>query len=170
MKGFSLAAVAWMLVLSPSISALAQPSAGAPPAAVSGSAQTARSSAPPPLPPISEPPSAATAPAATAPEQPSAAGSASASFRARRAIDTEVPPALEAEAGAEPLADPALDEALRWRAQNTLLGPTGGLRVVDGASGPPGTARLQFGIDYFSADEYLFVLDHDESLGGVLSL
>jgi outer membrane protein OmpA-like peptidoglycan-associated protein len=175
MKGFLRcpgAALGWLLVLSPSISALAQPNASAPPAAVSGSAQAAPSSAPPPLPPISEPPSAATVPAAAGPAQPSAAGSASASLSARRTIDTEVPPALlrEGEAGADPLADPALDEVLRWRAQNTWLGPTGGLRVVDGASGPPGTARLQFGFDYFSANEYLFVFDHNESLGGVLSI
>jgi outer membrane protein OmpA-like peptidoglycan-associated protein len=68
------------------------------------------------------------------------------------------------------LSDPEFDEALRWRAQNTWLGPVGGIRVVDAASGPAGTARLQFAFDYFSADEQLFVLDHDEWLGGVLSL
>lgn len=172
MKGF-LRYLGWVLVLSPSISVLAQPNASAPPAAVSGDAQGAPSAAPP-LPPISEPPAPATAPPAAGPAQPSAAGDRRASFSTGRAIDTEVPPALGDEAGedpaADPATDPALDEALRWRAQNTWLGPTGGLHVVDGASGPPGTARLQFGFDYFSADEFLFVFDHNEWLGGVLSL
>ncbi|HET6338709.1 MAG TPA: OmpA family protein [Polyangiales bacterium] len=177
MKGF-LRYVGWALVLGSSVPAMSVPalaqSGAAQPAAPSGVAPPAPSGLTP-LPPISEPPGAtpAVAPAAPAAAQPSAAGSARLAVGtagASGAVDTEVAAAPSDEAGEELPTDPELDEALRWRAQNTWLGPAGGVRVVDAASGPPGTARLQFGFDYFSADEYLYVLDHDEWLGGVLSL
>jgi outer membrane protein OmpA-like peptidoglycan-associated protein len=181
MKGY-LRYLGWALVLGSTVwaisgPALAQSGAVAEPAAGSGAAQPAPSALPP-LPPISEPPGAAqaasqAAPPVAAPAQPSAAGSASVSAGtagARGAVDTEMAPPPSDEPAEELPADPELDEALRWRAQNTWHGPAGGIRVVDAASGPPGTLRLQFGFDYFSADEFLFVLDHDEWLGGVLSL
>jgi OmpA-OmpF porin, OOP family len=149
-----------VLVLSSSVPATAQEDPNAPPAAASGA-----TSGPRPLPPISNPGGPAAA-------QPAAAGSASASasgsVSTRRAIDTEMAPIATREG--PHLSDPELDEVLRWRAQNTWLGPAGGIRVVDAGSGPPGTARLQFAFDYFSSDEYLYVLDHNEWLGGVLSL
>ncbi len=167
--------LACLLVLSSSVPALAQQDPGAAPAAVSGESPTPpppRPSAPPPLPPISTPPGYAPAqPATPPPSQPAAAGSASgsASISTRRPIDTELPPIATLRDAPE-LTDPELDEALRWRAQNTWLGPIGGLRVVDGTSGPAGTLRLQFAFDYFSDDEYLYSFDHNEWLGGVLSL
>lgn len=165
--------LACVLVLSSSVPALAQQEASAPPAAVSGGTPTPPPplpSAPPPLPPISTPPGYAPPQPATPP--PAAAGSASASgsfSTRRRPIDTEMAP-VAVPRDVPALTDPELDEALRWRAQNTWLGPIGGLRVVDGTSGPPGTLRMQFGFDYFSSDDYLFVTDQNEWLGGVLSL
>jgi outer membrane protein OmpA-like peptidoglycan-associated protein len=171
MKG-SLRFLAWMHVLSLSTAALAQPNASAPtetapaapPAAASG-ALPPPNEPPPPL-PLSAPSPSATAPSAAQPS--AAAPRASASFSA--AVDDEKPPSLTASGDAEFTPDAAVDDALRWRAQNTWFGPAGGIRVIDGTSGPAGTARLQFGFDYFSASDYLFTGDTNEWLGGVLSL
>ncbi len=126
---------------------------------------------------VPQPPAAATAPppavapaASAAPAQPAAQSGVPAS--AGFAVDSEVPPAAVADEDEEPsLQDQRdLDDELRFRAQNSWNGPTGGVRVIDASSGPPGTARLQFGFDYFSATDYLVLPDTNESLGGIMSL
>jgi OmpA-OmpF porin, OOP family len=60
-------------------------------------------------------------------------------------------------------------DALRT-AHNTWFGSTGGLRVIDGASGAPGTLRFQLGFDYFGASDYLEVNDKHRYTSGTLSL
>ncbi|HKU43798.1 MAG TPA: OmpA family protein, partial [Polyangiales bacterium] len=118
---------------------------------------------PPPLQPVTP------QPPAVKPVQPAAAAPAAAPAaqpRAAVALDDEV----AADVDEPDEATRAFDEDLRFRAQNTWLGPTGGFRIVDASSGPAGTARLQFGFEYFSASEFLYVLDQNENLGGALSL
>jgi outer membrane protein OmpA-like peptidoglycan-associated protein len=56
------------------------------------------------------------------------------------------------------------------RAQSTWFGSSGGLRVIDAASGEVGTFRLQLGFDYFRAGDFLVVHDTDQALSGTLSL
>jgi outer membrane protein OmpA-like peptidoglycan-associated protein len=58
----------------------------------------------------------------------------------------------------------------RFRSHNTWLGPVGGLRVVDAGSGEPSTFRLQLGVDFFLASDYLVVDDSNDWLGGTVSL
>jgi outer membrane protein OmpA-like peptidoglycan-associated protein len=107
---------------------------------------------PPPLQPVAAP----------------AAGPAPAT--AQVAADAELAADANREGSEPAIHEREFDEDLRWRSQNTWLGPTGGLRVVDAGSGPAGTARLHFAFDYFSASEFLFVGDHNEWLGGIFSL
>jgi outer membrane protein OmpA-like peptidoglycan-associated protein len=54
--------------------------------------------------------------------------------------------------------------------QNTWLGPSGGLHVVDAGSGPIGTLRLQLGVDFFSTSDFMLAGDSDDYTGGTLSL
>jgi OOP family OmpA-OmpF porin len=56
------------------------------------------------------------------------------------------------------------------RAQNTWYGSSGGVRVIDGGSGEPGSVRLQLAFDYFSSKEFLLPKDKHRSLSGTLSL
>jgi outer membrane protein OmpA-like peptidoglycan-associated protein len=82
-------------------------------------------------------------------------------------------PAPPADDGAESSeADPQAEtrDAQRLRAQNTWVGPVGGLHVVDAGSGPSGTFRLQFGFDAFSSDDFLVQGDNNDHMGGTLSL
>ncbi|HKP57083.1 MAG TPA: OmpA family protein [Polyangiales bacterium] len=116
---------------------------------------------PPPLQPVAAPP----------PAPPAAPAAATGTV----ALDTERPPVADGDAdgdgdGKAQAPDREFDENLRWRAQNTWFGPTGGIRVLDADGGPVGTARLQFAFDYFSANEFLVVGDHNESMGGIFSL
>ena len=65
------------------------------------------------------------------------------------------------------------DEALRdrlFRAQNTYLGPVGGLHVVDAGSGSVGSFRLQLATDFFFTSDYLVANDDADHIGGSLSL
>lgn len=61
-------------------------------------------------------------------------------------------------------------DAQRLRAQNTWLGPVGGIHVVDAGSGPRGTFRLQLGLDLFTSDGFLIAGDDNDYMGGALSL
>lgn len=58
----------------------------------------------------------------------------------------------------------------RFRSHNTWLGPVGGLHVVDAGSGEAGTFRLQLGVDFFGANDYLLDGDANNWLGGTVSL
>lgn len=53
---------------------------------------------------------------------------------------------------------------------NTWFGSTGGVRVIDGASGAPGSLRFQLGFDYFGASDFLEVNDKHRYTSGTLSL
>jgi outer membrane protein OmpA-like peptidoglycan-associated protein len=71
------------------------------------------------------------------------------------------------------IATPESDDspaARRARVQNTWLGPTGGLHVVDAGSGDAGVLRLQLGADFFSAGDFMIAGDRNDYAGSVLSL
>ncbi len=53
---------------------------------------------------------------------------------------------------------------------NTLLGPVGGVHVVDAASGQPGTFRTQIAAQLFRKNGFLLPRDQHRRVGGVLSL
>jgi len=55
-------------------------------------------------------------------------------------------------------------------AHNTWFGSTGGVRVIDGASGAPGTLRFQLGFDYFGASDFLEVNDKHRYTSGTLTI
>jgi len=60
--------------------------------------------------------------------------------------------------------------AVNPRAQNTWFGSTGGVRIIDAASGEPGTLRFQLGVDYFRSKDFLVPHDTNEMLSGTFSL
>ena len=117
-----------------------------------------------------QPPAASPAPASTpAPAAPPAIGPQPTQPPWRRgaaiqAGDSETASSAAASGGTQTQA------GTNVRAQNSWLGSTGGLHVIDGSSGPVGTARMQLGFDYFSASDLLELGDHDQGLSGVLSL
>jgi outer membrane protein OmpA-like peptidoglycan-associated protein len=84
-------------------------------------------------------------------------------------VDAEKPSA-KAEAADEAEAAPESREAQLSRVQNTWLGPSGGLHVVDAGSGAPGTLRLQLGVDFFSSHNFLLPQDSNSYSGGTFSL
>jgi OOP family OmpA-OmpF porin len=55
-------------------------------------------------------------------------------------------------------------------AQNAWVGSTGGVHVIDGSSGELGSLRLQLGLDFFSARDFLEPGDKDQALSGQLSV
>jgi outer membrane protein OmpA-like peptidoglycan-associated protein len=65
---------------------------------------------------------------------------------------------------------PESRDAQLLRAQNTWLGPVGGLHVVDAGSGPGGTLRLQLGVDFFSSHGFLIQHDVNQYSGGTLAI
>ena len=78
------------------------------------------------------------------------------------AVDTQAQAAAPPTAASTPPAHP--------RAQNTWFGSSGGVRVIDGGSGEPGSVRLQLAFDYFGSSEFLRPKDKHRSLSGTLSL
>ena len=77
---------------------------------------------------------------------------------------------IDADVDEAPMDD---DEALRARlflAQNTYLGPVGGLRVVDAGSGAPGSFRVQLLTDFFFASDFIQPEDDADHIGGSLSI
>lgn len=74
-------------------------------------------------------------------------------------------------ADAEPTA--AEDEARASRVaevQNSFSGPTGGIRIVDAASGPKGTFRLALNTEFFVIRDYFVPTDTAHHFAGNLSL
>ena len=57
-----------------------------------------------------------------------------------------------------------------FRAQNTYLGPVGGLHVVDAASGAVGTFRVQLATDFFFTNDFIVPDDDADHIGGSLSI
>jgi outer membrane protein OmpA-like peptidoglycan-associated protein len=69
--------------------------------------------------------------------------------------------------------EPEADEARRarlFRAQNSYLGPVGGLHVVDAGSGAVGSFRVQLATDFFFASDFIVQDDDADHIGGSLSL
>jgi OOP family OmpA-OmpF porin len=87
-------------------------------------------------------------------------------WRRKQRADTETPTGTHAAGGG----DAERGAGRNTAAQNSWLGSTGGLHLIDGSSGEIGTLRLQFGFDYFSASDLLEIGDSDDALSGVLSL
>ncbi len=83
------------------------------------------------------------------------------------------PPASQVDDGREPAEGeppPETRDAQRLRMQNSFGGPVGGFHLVDGGSGPPGTFRLQLGIDAFTTSDFLVANDVNDRVGGTISL
>ena len=71
-------------------------------------------------------------------------------------------------------ADPdSPDEARAARVaevQNSFSGPTGGIRIIDAASGPKGTFRLALNTEFFVIGDYFVPTDRAQHFAGNLSL
>ena len=67
-----------------------------------------------------------------------------------------------------PRDDPEDDR--RGRMFNSWFGPTGGFHLVDGLTAPPGTFRVQLGIEFFAKDGFHLPNDSHSRVGGTLSL
>jgi OOP family OmpA-OmpF porin len=55
-------------------------------------------------------------------------------------------------------------------AQNSWSGSSGGVHMIDGSSGEVGSLRLQLGLNFFSAHDFLVPGDKDQALSGQLSM
>ncbi len=53
---------------------------------------------------------------------------------------------------------------------NTILGPVGGIHVLDANSGPAGSFRVGLTADFFSAGSFLRPGDQNDNIGGTVSL
>jgi outer membrane protein OmpA-like peptidoglycan-associated protein len=97
---------------------------------------------------------------------------AAATVATKPAADNETPFAERGPSAAKPAkpAAPESRDAQLLRVENTWLGPAGGLHVVDAGSGPPGTLRLQLGIDFFATSNFLLANDKNQYSGGTLAL
>ncbi|NNE20378.1 MAG: hypothetical protein HKN10_18080, partial [Myxococcales bacterium] len=71
-------------------------------------------------------------------------------------------------------ADPVLSkdrhEARVAEVQNSFSGPTGGIRIIDAASGPRGTFRLALNTEFFVIADYFVPTDRAQHFAGNLSL
>ncbi|MBO6936198.1 MAG: OmpA family protein [Deltaproteobacteria bacterium] len=86
------------------------------------------------------------------------------------AVDDEDPAAIDDDEDED---DDEEDESVRerlFRAQNTYLGPTGGLHVVDAGSGAVGSFRVQLATDFFFANDFIVQDDDADHIGGSLSI
>ncbi len=61
-------------------------------------------------------------------------------------------------------------EARVAEVQNSFSGPTGGIRIVDAASGPQGTFRLALNSEFFVIKDYFVPTDEAQHFAGNLSL
>jgi len=91
--------------------------------------------------------------------------------------NVQVDETLEGDAHATGATLPPPAAAQRWQepdelrlAHNTWFGSTGGVRVIDGGSGAPGTLRFQLGFDYFGASDFLEVNDKHRYTSGTLTI
>jgi outer membrane protein OmpA-like peptidoglycan-associated protein len=92
----------------------------------------------------------------------------------------EAAPAVEGEEapGADEAPAPAEDEAAAAAAldrrlfleQNSFYGPMGGIHAVDAGGGAVGTFRLALMTDFFFINGFIVPGDHQEHIGGALSL
>ena len=61
-------------------------------------------------------------------------------------------------------------EAQLAEVQNSFSGPTGGIRIIDAASGPQGTFRLALNTEFFVTSNYFVPTDRAQHFAGNLSL
>ena len=61
-------------------------------------------------------------------------------------------------------------EAQLAEVQNSFSGPTGGIRIIDAASGPKGTFRLALNTEFFVTSDYFVPTDRAQHFAGNLSL
>ncbi len=73
-----------------------------------------------------------------------------------------------AQADSEPA--PSAREARLAEVQNSFRGPTGGVRIVDASSGPPGTFRLALNTEFFVIRDFFVPTDRAHHFAGNLSL
>lgn len=58
----------------------------------------------------------------------------------------------------------------RYRRYNSLEGSTGGIHLVDPRSGAPGSVRIQFAINAFASEDFLYQDDEVEQIGQTLAV
>lgn len=78
--------------------------------------------------------------------------------------------AARSHAQADPGSDEDAREARLIEVQNSFSGPTGGIRIIDAASGPAGTFRLAFNTEFFVISDYFVPTDQARHFAGNLSL
>jgi outer membrane protein OmpA-like peptidoglycan-associated protein len=69
-----------------------------------------------------------------------------------------------------PASDAGARQALLAEAQNSFSGPTGGIRIIDAASGPKGTFRLALNTEFFIISDFFVPTDEAHHFAGNLSL
>jgi outer membrane protein OmpA-like peptidoglycan-associated protein len=70
----------------------------------------------------------------------------------------------------DPASDAGTRQARLAEVQNSFSGPTGGLRIIDAASGPKGTFRLALHSEFFIIRDYFVSSDEAHHFAGNLSL
>ena len=73
-------------------------------------------------------------------------------------------------AQADPASDASAREARLAEVQNSFSGPTGGIRIIDAASGPKGTFRLALNTEFFIISDFFVPTDEAHHFAGNLSL
>jgi len=73
-------------------------------------------------------------------------------------------------AQADPAPDASEREARVAEVQNSFSGPTGGIRIIDAASGPKGTFRLALNTEFFIIRDFFVPTDEAHHFAGNLSL
>jgi hypothetical protein len=133
---------------------------------------------PPPEPaPVAPPPaqSALPVPVEPAPPQPDAAPPVQASAEGR--VEAGVTAGVQLESPS--LLQDRLDytDATDWetwkrryRRYNSLEGSTGGIHLIDTRSGAPSSVRIQFAINAFASDDFLYKGDEVEQIGQTLAV
>jgi len=78
--------------------------------------------------------------------------------------------AASVHAEADPVPPDVTREARVVEVQNSFSGPTGGIRIIDAASGPKGTFRLALNTEFFVIGDYFVPTDKAQHFAGNLSL
>jgi outer membrane protein OmpA-like peptidoglycan-associated protein len=89
--------------------------------------------------------------------------------------ESDAEPATESEPEAEPATEPATEAETELQrrlflGQSSFYGPIGGIHVVDAGGGAVGTFRLALMTDFFIINDYIEAHDHQEHIGGALSV
>ena len=71
---------------------------------------------------------------------------------------------------ADPVPPEVSRDATVAEVQNSFSGPTGGIRIIDAASGPKGTFRLALNTEFFVIGDYFVPTDRAQHFAGNLSL